>query len=262
MGIANHSDFTGVFSSRFFVKNKERKEDGMKAIYWMILISFLLFGMNTWTGFGGEDYPEEELYADHGEDARVSIEGALDSGVGFFQPNLEESVFDGKEAAIRVPQFFADTYETDDGEAIFYFRYEEDSGVNVFGERNGKVFSFRPNLMGMEEDYYSGAYPEDAAWYLTSADLDGDNLPELLVAFHDGVIDGVLAVYRPYEFIEVGGRKQFKFQPKELGTVRFQNRIYVDEHGHIITPVGSQGLYEEHALEGGALKLLYSPSNP
>lgn len=231
----------------------------MKAIYWAILISFLLYGMNMMTGFGGEGNMEEEDSAYHLDDAPVSIDGELYSTVWDFRPNLEEKV-DGAGAAIYVPAFFPEDEAAGDG--MFYFTYAPETGVEVVGEWNNQRFSFRPEMDGFEEDYFEGLYVEEAAWYITSADLDGDEIAELLVALHDGVIDGVLGVYKPYELVESGGKKALRFQPKRIGTIPFQNNLFIDEKGHITAWIGSQGLYEEYALENGALKLIYSPNNP
>lgn len=233
----------------------------MKAIYLFLLISFLLYGMNAVTDLGGDDYSDGEgIMIESPEGYTAKIHGLLATPVTVFQPDLTQESLSAAEDSIVAYEYFPAC--DDCGPAEFHWRYDKGKGVQISVDWNGRNDLIVPDFDEFGVEYYNGALSENAAWYMTTADLDWDGIPELLVAFHDGVIDGVLHVYKPYVHTDSDDEDDFLFQPEPIGSIFFQNDIYVDEVAHIITSIGSQGLYEEHVLEDGELKLLYSPSNP
>jgi hypothetical protein len=87
-----------------------------------------------------------------------------------------------------------------------------------------------------------------------TVDLDKDGKDEIIVAIHDGVIDGVFSVLQPFNSLNVGdGVVVDALYNKVLGTEYFQRDIIVKKNGHIITPIGSQGLFSEYVLQNGKL---------
>lgn len=237
---------------------------------WALLffISFLMVGTMSRNGFPGKnlELPEdpstmgestEEEIVEPEEGHRARFGGYLRSKVTTFRPDLSKESVDGKEEFVEAEDFFPD-YK-DHSSAGFHFEYEKEEGVRVFASWYSVGYFLEPKMGEMEEDYYNGDLDEEAEWYMTLADLDKDGIPELLVALHDGVIDGTLKVFKMYNY-EKDDPKQMTLREEEVGEIWFQNEVYIEKTGNIIVKIGSQGLYEEYAMKDGKLELIYSPS--
>lgn len=110
--------------------------------------------------------------------------------------------------------------------------------------------------LGFEDaDYYkNGVLAPNATLQAATADLDKDGKDEIIVAVHDGVIDGTFSVLEPFNSLDVGdGVVVDTLYNKVLGTQYFQSKIIVEQNGHIIVPIGSQGIFSEYALQNGKL---------
>lgn len=118
-------------------------------------------------------------------------------------------------------------------------------------------YSINTNLeLGFDHvDFYqNGVLAPNATLQAATVDLDKDGKDEIIVAVHDGVIDGVFSVLQPFNSLNVGdGVVIDTLYNKVLGTEYFQRDIIVEKNGHIITPIGSQGLFSEYVLQNGKL---------
>ena len=123
-------------------------------------------------------------------------------------------------------------------------------------------YSINTNLeLGFDHvDFYqNGVLAPNATLQAATVDLDKDGKDEIIVAVHDGVVDGVFSVLQPFNSLNVGdGVVVDTLYNKVLGTEYFQRDIIVEKNGHIITPIGSQGLFSEYVLQNG--KLVEIPS--
>lgn len=124
--------------------------------------------------------------------------------------------------------------------------------------------SMSAELIDLQEeakDFHSGdSVSNGVSLQLALADLDKDGKDEVIIAVHDGVIDGVFRVLKLQNYLDLGeGERVVTIHQNDLGKGWFQKEIHIDENGHLICPFGSQGLYEEYALKKGRLELVYSP---
>lgn len=231
----------------------------------LVLISFLMYGVMTMNGFDGgignlpEEGSTEEEIVTMSDDYRAKIWGYLASDVTVFQPDVSKDEVSGAENGIEADEFFPDCKEC--GGAGFHFDYDKTEGVQIFASWYSIGYYLKPK-MGETPEWYDcyGKPWEGLAWYMTLADLDKDGTPELIVALHDGVVDGILKVFKLYNYIDLDGQKQQTLRDEEVGEFGFQNEVYIEKNGHIIVKYGSQGLYKEYKMENGKLKKIYDPN--
>lgn len=178
------------------------------------------------------------------------IKGSLSSNVIMY-PNK------GNEADIIVSDFFKDGKQ-----ATFEIVKEAPKKEIIFPKVRWNSLSSELGSFGEEaRDFYNDhSLAKGAALQLALADLDKDGRDEIIVAVHDGVIDGVFCVLKLENYLTPKEKERVAtIHQVDLGKGWFQQEIYVDESGHLICPFGSQGLYEEYALNQGRLELIYSP---
>ncbi|MDO4793329.1 MAG: copper amine oxidase N-terminal domain-containing protein [Filifactor alocis] len=178
------------------------------------------------------------------------IKGHLGSNVIMY-PNK------GKAEDVIVSDFFKDGKPTS-----FQIITGSSPDEKVFPEIHWNSVNAELGSFGDEaRDFYNNySLAKGASLQLALADLDKDGIDEVIVAVHDGVIDGVFCVLKLQNYLDLGeGERVMTIHQIDLGKGWFQGEIYVDENGHLICPFGSQGLYEEYALKKGRLELIYSP---
>lgn len=115
--------------------------------------------------------------------------------------------------------------------------YKNDIGVNLL------------NLFEVEDIEYVNAFddagfPNESYYFQLSAyDLDGDGIMEVIASVGDLSLDLTSVVFK------VSDSNDFPFV--RVGCIWGQRSMYVDEENHIISPYGSQGLFEEYIYEDG-----------
>lgn len=178
------------------------------------------------------------------------IKGHLSSDVIMY-PNKDN------DSDIIVSDFFKDGKQ-----ATFEIVKEAPKEEIIFPKIRWNSLSSELGSFGEEaRDFYNDhSLAKGASLQLALADLDKDGRDEIIVAVHDGVIDGVFCVLKLQNYLTPKEKERVTtIHQVDLGKGWFQQEIYVDENGHLICPFGSQGLYEEYALKKGRLELIYSP---
>lgn len=86
------------------------------------------------------------------------------------------------------------------------------------------------------------------------ADLDKDGTLELILAIRDEIIDGefyIIKLHNNYQLSE--NQKELTLMSEILAKEYFQTEIQIDKNGHIIIPIGTQGLFNEYKLKNNKL---------
>ncbi|MDL2267087.1 hypothetical protein LJC46_03760 [Desulfovibrio sp. OttesenSCG-928-G15] len=143
-----------------------------------------------------------------------------------------KNIRNGKEAALeaRIPDLVQ-----------FILRRGTPNGTNliaVYGDTGENLLGTLPPAMRGFDGY--GEIEEGFSIQFAVRDLNGDTVPEVLVATSDGaaVLTAAVFVYTPQ------GIKRFHCS----GVIEGQNALHVDAKGVISVPYGSQGLFTEYIV--------------
>lgn len=117
--------------------------------------------------------------------------------------------------------------------------YKGDIGVNLL------------DLFDVEDIEYVNAFddtgdPKDNYYFQLSAyDLDSDGKKEVIVSVGNLLTELTFVVFK------VSDSDDLSFE--RVGSIAGQSNMYLDKDNHIISPYGSQGLFEEYIYEEGRL---------
>lgn len=101
--------------------------------------------------------------------------------------------------------------------------------------------------------YSNSKLSDNASMQAAFADLDKDGSLELILAIRDEIIDGEFYIIKLYNYVQLDGLKQLTLRSELIGDGYFQTEIRVDKNGHLIIPIGTQGLFNEYKLKNNKL---------
>ena len=127
--------------------------------------------------------------------------------------------------------------------------------LEIMGYKGEYGTPMQPVLGGLLEEYNSendSTTADFADYYvqLSACDLDGDGRDEVIVAMGDKSLTNYCAIYT----VRDADTDSFKLVGEIDGmTPLSRNPFSIDENKHVLTPYGSQGLYEEYIYDKGTV---------
>ncbi len=113
----------------------------------------------------------------------------------------------------------------------------------VYGEAGENLLAtIPPGLAGFDEH---GELAENFSLQVAVRDLDGDKIPEFLLATGNGASTLTAAVF----VYDAKGAERFR----SIGVIEGQSSLSIGEDGRLTVPFGLRGLLDEYAISGGRL---------
>ena len=145
---------------------------------------------------------------------------------------IAQDIHAGRKAELRLPAPYA---------LEFILSRDSPNGTKIFAMYGDKGENLGVNLEGMAGINEYGEMEEGFAIQLAACDLNGDGIPEVLVATGNMVAELTVAVftYNPKA-------KEERF--RRVGVAEGQREARIEKDGSITMPYGSQGLFKEYRL--------------